>query len=74
MQSTAELPSAEQPGEKCPNTTVNTLRINELITQGEVSSHVSVSVCGLMCFVVNLDLPEMTESTKTQDNALFKCV
>lgn len=27
-----------------------------------------------MCFVVNLDLPEMTESTKTQDNAFFKCV
>lgn len=27
-----------------------------------------------MCFVVNLDLPEMTESTKTQDNALFSSV
>lgn len=27
-----------------------------------------------MCFVVNLDLPEMTESTKTQDKALFRCV
>lgn len=27
-----------------------------------------------MCFVVNSDLPEVTESTKTQDNALFNSV